>query len=37
MSEAGKAFVAPWAAKWGTLAQTNRTGATFTDYVVVGK
>ena len=37
MSEAGQAFVAPWMKKWGTLAQTTGTGATFTDYVVVGK
>lgn len=36
-TEAGRAFVAPWVTKWGTLAQMAGTGATFTDYVVVGK
>jgi len=36
-AEAGRAFVAPWITKWGTLAQTTGTGATFTEYVVVGQ
>jgi len=36
-SEAGKAFTAPWMKKWGTLAQTTESGATFSGYVVVGQ
>ena len=36
-SAAGQAFVAPWITKCSTLAQTTETGATVTEYVVVGK
>ncbi len=36
-SEAGKAYVSSWMKKRGTLAQTSGTGATFTEYVVVGR